>query len=112
MGFNCIGNNSCFFYLQYFGVFDLMKTDFKVAIQIKNDEMNNFSTGSPPALNPHDDKFNISLLLTKSLASDALALKRFLQRFPSDRNQVCHVLLYMCWTLYRSCPSPCTVVLT
>jgi hypothetical protein len=66
-----------------------MKTDFKVAIQIKNDEMNNFSAGSPPTLNPHDDKFNISLLLTKSLASDALALKRFLQRFPSDRNQVC-----------------------
>ena len=70
-----------------------MKTDFKVAIQIKNDEIDASTIASPPTLDPRDDKFNIGLLLTKSLASDALSLRRFLQKFPSDRNQVqlCHI---------------------
>ncbi|XP_028406807.1 uncharacterized protein LOC114529246 [Dendronephthya gigantea] len=74
---------------KYFGVFELMKTDFKVSIQITNNT-SILHVGSPPTLNPRDDKFNIGLLLTKSgsLASDALSLRRFLQRYPTDRNQI------------------------
>jgi hypothetical protein len=80
-----------------------MKTDFKVAIQIKNDEISKSTTGSPPTLNPRDDKFNIALLLTKSLASDALSLRRFLKKFPSDRNQVCSCQIAPSWFCCSSC---------
>ena len=70
-----------------------MKTDFKVAIQITNDELNASTIGSPPTLNSCDDKFNIGLSFTKSLASDSLPLRRFLKKFPSERSQVSLLLM-------------------
>lgn len=71
---------------KYFGVFDLMKTDFKVAIRIKKDSCD-FAIGVPSAI---EETFKIGLWLNKSGASacEAVSLRNYLKSFPSDRNQV------------------------